>query len=61
VVELYEDIKREVKLEAHNPLDLSQGDLLVRKHVKGLAISFFILISISLLAAMVAYALYTHY
>jgi hypothetical protein len=35
--------------------------LLVRKHINGLAITFFILIALSLLAAIVGYAMYTHY
>jgi len=49
-----------VQREVHNPLDSSQGDLLVRKHINGLAITFFILIALSLLAAIVGYAMYTH-
>jgi hypothetical protein len=61
VVYLYEDLAHEVKREAHNPLDSLQGDLLVRKHINGLAITFFILIALSLLAAIVGYAMYTHY
>jgi hypothetical protein len=61
VVDLYKDFEQEVKLEATNPLDSPQGDLLVRKHVNGLAITFFILIALSVLAAMVGYAMYTHY
>jgi hypothetical protein len=60
VVELYEDLEHEVQREVHNPLDSSQGDLLVRKHINGLAITFFILIALSLLAAIVGYAMYTH-
>jgi hypothetical protein len=60
VVELYKDVKQEVKFEAHNPLDAAPGDMLVRKHVNGLAITFFILISLSLLVAIVGYALYNH-
>jgi hypothetical protein len=60
VVELYEDLEHEVQREAHNPLDSSQGDLLVRKHINGLAITFFILIALSLLAAIVGYAMYAH-
>ena len=60
-VELYEDFKDEVKREAHDPLDSSQGDLLVRKHLNGVAISFFVLIALALLVAIVGYAIYTHY
>jgi len=61
VIELYTDLEREVKHEVHNPLDSSQGDLLVRKHINGLAISFFILIVLSVFGAIVGYAMYTHY
>ena len=60
VVDLYKDFEQEVKREAHHPLDSSQGDLLVRKHVNGLAITLFILIAVFLLAAIVGYATYTH-
>ncbi len=59
-VDLYKDFEREVKREVHDPLDSSQGDLLVRKHVNGLAITLFILIAVFLLAAIVGYATYTH-
>jgi hypothetical protein len=52
VVELYQDVKHEVQREVHNPLDSPQGDLLVRKHVNGLAITFFILIALSVVAAI---------
>jgi hypothetical protein len=61
VVDLYENFEREVKREAHNPLASSQGDLVVRKHINGVAITFFILIALSVLAAIVGYAMYTHY
>ena len=61
VVEFYEDFKQEVKREAHNPLASSQGDLLVRKHLNGLVISFFVLIAVSLTVMIVGYAIYTHY
>jgi hypothetical protein len=60
-VDLYKDLEHEVKHEVHNPLDSSQGDLLVRKHINGLAISFFILIAISVFGVIVGYAMYTHY
>jgi hypothetical protein len=61
VVDLYKDFEHEVKLEANNPVESPQGDLPVRKHVNGLTITFFILIALSVLGAMVGYALYTHY
>ena len=60
VVELYEDFEHEVEREVHSPHDSSQSDLLVRKHINGLAITFFILIALSMLAAIVGYAIYTH-
>jgi hypothetical protein len=59
VVELYEDFGQEVKREVHNPLDSPQGDLLVRKHINGLAIAFFIVIALSLLAVIAVFAMYT--
>ena len=60
VVELYQDVKHEVQSEIPNPLDSPQGDLLVRKHVNGLAITLFILIALAVLAAIGGYAMYTH-
>ena len=60
VVDLYKDFEHEVKREVRAPLDSSQGDLLVRKHVNGLAITLFILIAVFLLAAIVGYATYSH-
>ena len=59
VVELYEDLEHEVQREVHNPLDSSQGDLLVRKHINGLAIAFFIVIALSLLAVIAVFAMNT--
>ena len=32
-----------------------------RKHINGLAITFFVLIAVSVLALIVGYAMYTHY
>lgn len=61
VVELYQDFEHEVEREAHSPHDSSQSDVLVRKHINGLAITFFILIALSVLAAIVGLAMYTHY
>jgi hypothetical protein len=61
VVELYADFEHEVEREIHSPHDSSRSDLLVRKHINGLAITFFILIALSILAAIAAYAIYTHY
>ncbi len=61
IVEMYEDFEHEVEREAHSPHDSSQSDVLVRKHINGLVITFFVLITLALLAAIVVYAIYTHY
>jgi len=61
VVELYKDFEHEVAREVHSPHDSSQSDVLVRKHINGLAITFFILIALSLSAAIVGYAIYTRH
>jgi hypothetical protein len=61
VVEMYEDFEHEVEREAHSPHDSSQSDVLVRKHINGIVIAFFILIALSLMAAIGGYAMYTHY
>jgi hypothetical protein len=60
VVELFEDFEHEVMREVHRPHDSSKSDALVRKHINGLAITFFILIALCVLAAIVGYAMYTH-
>jgi len=61
VVELYADLEHEIEREAHSPHDSSQSDALVRKHINGVAITFFILIALALLTAIVAFAIHTHY
>lgn len=61
IVELYEDFEHEVEREAQSPHDSSQSDVLVRKHIDGLVIAFFVLIALALLVAIVGYAMYTHY
>jgi hypothetical protein len=61
VVELYEDFEHEVEREVRSPHDSSQSDFLVRKHISGLVIFFFVLISLLVLAAILGYAMYTHY
>jgi hypothetical protein len=61
MVEMYEDFEHEVEREVRSPHDSSQSDVLVRKHMNGLVITFFILITLALLAAIVGYAIYTHY
>jgi hypothetical protein len=60
VVELFQDLEHEVEREASPAHDSSQSDMLVKKHVTGLAVSFFVLISVFLVAAIVAIAMYTH-
>jgi hypothetical protein len=57
VVELYEDFEHEVEREVQSPHDSSQSDVLVRKHINGLVITFFILIALSVLAAIGAVAI----
>jgi hypothetical protein len=61
VVELYEDFEHEVEREVHSPHDSSQSDVLVRKHINGLVIFFFILIALSVLAAIGAFAIYSRH
>ena len=61
VVELYEDFEHEVEREMHSPHDSSQSDVLVRKHINGLVIFFFILIALSVLAAIGAFAIYSRH
>ena len=61
VVDLYEDFEHEVEREAHSPHDSSQSDVLVRKHINGIVIAFFILIALSLLVVIGAYAIHTHF
>jgi hypothetical protein len=61
VVELYEDFEHEVEREAHSPHDSSQSDFLVRKHMNGLVITFFIVIALCLLAAIGAFAMYSRH
>ena len=61
VIELYVDFEHEVEREVHSPHDSSQSDVLVRKHINGIVIAFFILIALSLLAAITAFAIYTRH
>ncbi len=60
VVDLFQDLEHEVERETSPAHDSSQSDVLVRKHVTGLAVSFFVLIALFLLAAIVAIAMYSH-
>ena len=63
---LYGALKDEVKHEiAHmrnskEPVDPTESDVLVQKHVNGLVIVLFSLVAIILLAALVAIAIYGH-
>jgi hypothetical protein len=60
------DIKSEVAHEirhinaAKEPVDPSQSDHVVRRHVAGLSISFFVLILIFLVAVIAGIAIYEH-
>jgi hypothetical protein len=62
-----DDIATEVKSEARDirnsnqPVDPTHTDTVVRRHVAGLSISFFVLIALFLLAAIVGIALYAHH
>ena len=58
VVELFEDLEHEAQSEIHRPHDLSQSDILVKKHIDGLAIGFFVLISLFLIGAIAVIALH---
>src|ERR1700735_4048629 len=64
--EMVGDIAGEVKHEAHNiryvkePVDPTQSDKVVQRHVTGISISFFILIAIFLLAVIAGVAIYEH-
>jgi hypothetical protein len=52
------DIEQELERETLPPHDSSQADLVVRKHVDGLAIAFFSLVALFLLGAMIAIGIY---
>ena len=62
--EMVGDIAGEVKHEAYNiryvkePVDPTHTDVVVRRHVTGISISFFILIAIFLLAVIAGVAIY---
>jgi hypothetical protein len=61
------DIGAEMKYEARHmrnasePVDPTHTDRVVRRHVAGLSISFFVLIALFLLAAIVGIAIYAHH
>ncbi len=46
---------------ANEPVDPTHTDTVVRRHVAGLSISFFLLIALFLLAAIVGIAIYAHH
>ncbi len=58
IIYLAEDLEDEVKRETRAVPDSSLSDMLVQRHVTGLAVSFFILIALFLLLAMGAIAFY---
>jgi hypothetical protein len=57
VTELSRDMEHEAKGEIHRPHDLSQSDNVVKKHISGLAISFFVLIALFLVGVIIVIAL----
>jgi hypothetical protein len=62
---MVQDIKGEVVHEAKHisatkaPVDPTQSDHVVRRHVAGLSISFFVLIALFLVAVIASIAIYT--
>ena len=64
---MVDDIGAEMKYEARHmrnanePVDPTHTDRVVRRHVAGLSISFFVLIALFLLAAIVGIAIYAHH
>lgn len=62
---MVQDIKGEVVHEAKHigtnkePVDPTQSDHVVRRHVAGLSISFFVLIALFLVAVIAGIAIYT--
>jgi Fe2+ transport system protein B len=63
---MVQDVKAEVQHEAKHmyaekePVDPTQSDHVVRHHVTGLSITFFIAIALFLLAVIASVAIYTH-
>src|ERR1700744_4153091 len=61
---MVEDLKQEVKHEVHNmhyvkePVDPTHSDRVVRRHVAGISISFFVAILVFLAAVMAGVYLY---
>jgi hypothetical protein len=65
--EMVKDIHSEVKHEvsrihdAKEPVDASQSDHVVRRHVTGLSITFFVLIGLFLVAVIAGIAIFGHH
>ena len=65
--DLYTAVKHEVKHEISNirdnkePVDPTQSDVLVQKHVNGLVITLFCLVAVILIAAIAVIALHGHH
>src|ERR1700744_5063902 len=63
---MVEDLKQEVKHEVHNmhyvkePVDPTHSDRVVRRHVAGISISFFVAILVFLVAVIAGVAIYQH-
>ena len=63
---MVQDVKGEVAHEVHRihvakePVDPTQSDHVVRRHVPGLSISFFVAIGIFLLLVIAGIAIYTN-
>jgi hypothetical protein len=64
--DMVQDVKSEVTHEAHRihvakePVEPSHSDHVVRRHVAGLSISFFVAIGLFLLVVIAGIAIYTH-
>jgi hypothetical protein len=64
--DLIQDVKSEVKHEVSRiqagkePVDSSQSDHVIRRHVAGLSIWFFLVIALFLIAAIAGIAIYTN-
>jgi hypothetical protein len=65
--DLVADVKGEVQHEAHDmradnrPVDPSHDDHVVRRHVNGLTITFFVAIVLFLIAIIVGYLMFGHH
>ena len=57
-VELFHDLEHEAEHELRHPRDLSGADNIVKKHIDGLAIAFFVLIALFLAGVIVLIAIH---